>query len=427
MGAGISIDAFEPSHVRIYTNILQIQSPATRAQIIQTCMNGMEYVQSAKRAGIYSYLLGYCAAVQNGADPGLLPGEGGGRRIVSQGSDIRNTINDPGALQQAGQITSYREREEESGWRRVATTPNQKMVSYFSSCLEVLGIQEEVALTEETLKKAYKKAAIAAHPDKGGSEEQFEAVTRAYAYLNEILRRVKGGREKEGKVEAPAILNEGRKSDATAWKHVEPVRLNPKNLDMNAFNRMFEQTHLPDPDTDGYGDWLKNAGGLAEDTPKFGGKFNRDVFNSMFDERAKTMAKNASEAPRSTLIRHPNEMALSLMPSMGVEIGRDRPDNYTAAPNARQQFTDLRAAYTTDATFSGQVANVPVENRRIEVYRVQRESAPVPLGGAELAALRASEQGLKAREDARQRRAAEQAIMEGRYFDRMKQLVLTNE
>jgi curved DNA-binding protein CbpA len=400
--------------------------------MIKTCLNGMEYVQSAKRAGIYSYLLGYCAAVQNSAEPGLLPGENVAevnthtRQIVNRDVDMRNTINDPGALQQAGQITSYREREEESGWRRVARTPNQKMVSYFSSCLEVLGIQEEVALTEETLKKAYKRAAISAHPDKGGSEEQFEAVTRAYAYLNEILRRVKGGREKEGKVEAPAILNEGRKGDAEAWKHVEPVRLNPKNLDMNAFNRMFEQTHLPDPDTDGYGDWLKTAGGVTEDTPKFGGKFNRDIFNSMFDDKARVRAAAAAatEQPKSALIRHPNEMALSLMPSMGVELGRDRPDNYTAAPNARQQFTDLRAAYTTDATFSGQVANVPVENRRIEVYRAQRESAPVPLGGAELAALRASEESLKAREDARQLRAAEQAIMESRYFDRMKQLVL---
>jgi hypothetical protein len=146
----------------------------------------------------------------------------------------------------------------------------------------------------------------------------------------------------------------------------------------------------------------------------------------MFDDKARVRAAAAAatEQPKSALIRHPNEMALSLMPSMGVELGRDRPDNYTAAPNARQQFTDLRAAYTTDATFSGQVANVPVENRRIEVYRAQRESAPVPLGGAELAALRASEESLKAREDARQLRAAEQAIMESRYFDRMKQLVL---
>ena len=439
MGAGISAESFEPSHRRIYANMLQIRNPATRAQMIQTCLTGIEYVQAAKRAGLYSYLLSYIAAVQNGADPGLLPGEGrsvqmtvprivgmgaGAGARAGSGSGIRQ--GDPGAMQQAGQITSYRDREETVGWRRVAATPNQKMVSYFSSCLEVLGIQEEVALTEDALKKAYKRAAIGAHPDKGGSEEQFEAVTRAYAYLSEILRRIKGGREKEGVVEAPAVLNQGRQTEAENWKHVEPVRLNPKNLDMNAFNQMFEKTHIPEPDNDGYGDWLKNATGAAEDVPKFSGKFNRDVFNSMFDERARAEAARGPDGGKnSALIRHPDAMAL--LPTMGVEIGRERPGDYTAAPNAKQQFTDLRAAYTTDATFSGKVADVPVEDRKLEVYRAQREKAPAPLVGAELEALRSSEQAIKQREELRQRRAAEQAIMEGRYFDRMKQLVLTNQ
>ena len=32
-----------------------------------------------------------------------------------------------------------------------------------------------------------------AHTDKGGSPEYFEAVTRAYAYLSEILMFMKGG------------------------------------------------------------------------------------------------------------------------------------------------------------------------------------------------------------------------------------------
>jgi hypothetical protein len=47
---------------------------------------------------------------------------------------------------------------------------------------------------------------------------------------------------------------------------------------MNAFNKLFEQTHIPDPDSDGYGDWLKSADSKSTTGPKFSGQFNRDVF-----------------------------------------------------------------------------------------------------------------------------------------------------
>jgi curved DNA-binding protein CbpA len=322
------------------------------------------------------------------------------------------------------QIASYRNPVQEGpAWQQVTISRERKAVTYFASCLEVLGIQEEVALTEDALKKAYKKMAVRSHPDKGGSEEQFEAVTRAYAYLSDILRRIQGGRDKPpGVVEAPTVLEGSRSTEAQAWKHAEPVRLNPQNLDMNAFNRMFEQTHMPDPDNDGYGDWLTSADSGSGSAPKFSGKFNRDVFNRMFDEESHRQGAGVKQT--NALITHPDAMAL--LPTMGVEIGRDRPETYTAAPNQRQQYTDLRAAYTSESTFSSKVANVRVEDRQYESYKAQRASAPTPLSREELAMLQNSEQELKLREDMRQRRAAERGAMEQNYFDRIKQLVITD-
>ena len=52
---------------------------------------------------------------------------------------------------------------------------------------------------------------------------------------------------------------------------------------MNAFNQMFEKTRMPDPDDEGYGDWLRTAED-AKSSPTFGGKFNRDVFHKMFED-----------------------------------------------------------------------------------------------------------------------------------------------
>ena len=285
MGNGHSLESYDPAHIRIYRNILSIHSQTVRVQMIQTALAGPEYVNTAKRLGVYANLLAFISSVQRGERPAPLPGERTGIPAPipqAQNTSERNTGTSQLALRGGGATIDPHKQVAKTG-------ANTKAMSYFTSCLKVLGLEEEVALTDEALKAAYKKAATRAHPDKGGSEEAFEAVTRSYAYLSEILKRIHGGRGKEGVVEAPAILTQGRSSDAEAWKHVEPVRLNAKNLDMNAFNKMFEQTRMPDPDDEGYGDWLRTEGGADEAGSKknFGGKFNREVFHQMFEDELK--------------------------------------------------------------------------------------------------------------------------------------------
>jgi len=296
---------------------------------------------------------------------------------------------------------------------------DKKALNYFQSCLEVLGLEEEVALTEDALKKAYKKAALKAHPDKGGNEKDFEAITRAHAYLGEILLRVKGGRVKEGKVEAPDRLRDTRDGASKEWEMVEPVRLNPKKLDMNLFNQMFEQTRIPDPEEDGYGDWLK-GGDAASSTPNFGGKFNRDVFNRAFEEEA-----HKRQASSAMTVRQPE--ALTLAPNSGVELGRTGGGGFTAAANANLKFTDLRNAYTSENMITNQVADVRVETRSFDQFSASRKQAPTPLTNQELAGIQAAEAAAAKREEQRRLRAAQEDSLGSQYFERMKRLVLTNK
>jgi len=419
MGNTVSLDSFDPSHLRIYKNIISIQSPGVRVQMIQTLLAGPEYVVSTKRAGVYASLLAYVSSVQRGERPGLLPGERTGITVPATTAAAPTQL----ALHQQTILNPH---------KQVAKTgANVKAMSYFSSCLKVLSLQEEVALTEEELKKAYKKAATVAHPDKGGSEEAFEAVTRAYAYLSEILKRIKGGREKEGVVEAPAILGQNRTTDADTWKHAEPVRLNAKNLDMNAFNQLFTATRMPDPDEDGYGDWLQKGEGEltkadGKKGPNFGGKFNRDVFHQMFDDEVKRGGGQRGLGGQGQLtVMH--LQPLTLAPTMGVELGRDRPADYTAAMNANLKYTDLKNAYTTDSTFSGQVADVRVDNRSFDSFSTERKSAPKPLANHEMEAIAAAEKEAAQRERQRQIRAAHHDVAANEYFERMKRLVITEK
>ena len=228
-----------------------------------------------------------------------------------------------------------------------------------------------------------------------------------------------GRKDINGRVDAPSSLNVNRDADAEKWKHAEPVRLNAKNLDMNAFNNLFQQTHMPDPDSDGYGDWLK-GGDAQTDGPKFKGEFNRDVFNRMFDEEAKKNRRSSS------LIVHPGEMALTLNPTNGVDLVGERPDSFTAAPNSKFQFTDLRGAYTSESTISDKVSNVQVGERNFEQYRASREKAPDPFNQSELHSIREFESRQKQMEDMRERKRAEMQVKNQQYFDKMQQRVITD-
>jgi curved DNA-binding protein CbpA len=382
--------------------------------MIITCLQGQEYVFSAKRAGVYSHLLAYSQAVNQGLQPQALPGEQGQGQGYVQGQGYAQ-----GQVQGHTQLVQSQKGPTNHVQVLAKKRASEKALTFFQSCLKVLGIEEEVALTDAVLKTAYKRAVIKAHPDRGGSEEHFEAVTRAYAYLTDILHLIQG---QKGRIDKPVpeldSVKEKRKEQAEQVAYVEPVRLNPKNLNINAFNQMFEQTRVPDPDEDGYGDWLKSGdGGKVSNGGKFGKEFNRDVFNNMFER------ENGSGANGNQVALRQPEALVAYMPS-GIELGRDRPPDYTAALNATTRFTDLKNAYTSDNVFSGQVAGLTVENRTFDTYKNEREKGPAKYSSEESAAIATWEQQQAAREKQRQLRAAQEHTIANDYHERMKRLVI---
>ena len=388
------------AHVRIYNNTMAIQDPITRVQMIRTLIRSPEHIESMKQGGIYGKLLHFIQQVETNPSQAKL-------QAPKKTSTIVTTTGQTG---QTGQGIQSSQKG------------NERAMNYFSACLRILQIEEEVAVTIDGLKAAYKKAVLRAHPDKGGSEKEFEAVTRAYAYLGEILERIHGGRAAEGKVEAPTALANTRATHEEKWKMVEPVRLNPAKLDVKTFNDMFEKTKIPDPDETGYGDWLK-GGDSATTGPKFDGKFNRDVFNRAFEDEQ----KGRGSGPKQTGAIVAQEMSMASRMGFGVELGRTGRDDYTVSPNENGlKFTDLKKAYTDYSTFSQDIAGVRVENRTVQQYQAERKSAPVVFTDTEREQLQASERQMAQAEERRKLRVAQEAVEEGSYFERMKRLVIRN-
>ena len=424
------VQSIDHSHVRIYNHLVAMTNPARRLQTLETLMVGPEYVASARRAGIYAGLLGYMARLRSGDVTAPFPGQmagistggmGGERNsIVSPAAAAAQVIQSRGGVAGAiasGALQAYKEVSRPA-WQVVTATPTNKAIDYFQQCLQVLGFSEDQSITDEQLKIAYKKAAIRVHPDKGGTEQQFEAVTRAYAYLAEILQRIRGVRKTTGTVEAPAAIAEGRQTDSKRFEQVQPVRIDPKNVNMNAFNQMFEQTRLPDPDSDGYGDWLKGQEGEESAGAKFSGKFNRDVFMRTFEEEARR------KAATTQVVVHPEMMALNSS-SHGVALGRDKPSTFTAPANASLKYTDLRDAYTVENTISPHVANVRVEERNLKEYQNQYKAGPSKMTNEELMQMEEESSRRAAADKMQQRRIAEEGMAAQAYFEKMKQLVLT--
>jgi len=400
----------EGAHQRIYQNLLAIRSPGVRAQMIQTILSSPEHSATMRAAGVYGHLLHYVQVVQAGGAPPPLPFERSSGGSGSGSGSASQTV----ALRQGG-----------GGSVAASQKGNERAMNYFSACLRILNLEEEVALTESTLKSAYKKAVLSAHPDKGGSEKEFEAVTRAYAYLGEILKRIHGGRGTEGKVEAPTALQGNREQDADKWKMVEPVQLNAKNLDMNRFNTMFEKTRIPDPEESGYGDWLKGGGDVAEaQGPKFSGKFNREVFHRAFEDENKARQTQTRQQGGVMTVQ---EQSLASRLGYATELGRTARDDYTVSANdPGLKYTDLKKAYTEYNTFSQETAGVNVQTRSLDEYTKNRDKAPAPLADNEMAAIVAAEKSAAAREEQRKLRVAQEAVEESSYFERMKRLVIRN-
>ena len=204
----------------------------------------------------------------------------------------------------------------------------------------------------DAIKRAYRRLSLKHHPDKGGSEETFAALTKAYCYL---LRKMDKLRYKpaqphelkeqmaECMKQQPATLGENRFVDRTKF-------------DLDHFNDVFTENRLEDPNDDGYGKLMTHSSRLQEkdspDIPKiFDSDFNQKIFNSVFEEH------KASDESKQLIIHEEPEALVS--GNLGFyELGADRVEDFGQKQNAFNSgtgFSDYKLAHTTKLIDPSQV------------------------------------------------------------------------
>jgi hypothetical protein len=173
--------------------------------MLDTLFSAPEYVAVAKRMGLYASLLHWKAATQRGeyatwpsphtspvATDMRFPSAGGAPRMASPhvsagvtGGPRLHIAEEPTRI--ASSIPRARSFPEEAGQRQLArVAPPKRALDVLNESYAILGIDDTKPLTHDALKQAYKRAALRNHPDKGGSPEQFDAVTKAFLYVHKL-------------------------------------------------------------------------------------------------------------------------------------------------------------------------------------------------------------------------------------------------
>ena len=238
-------------------------------------------------------------------------------------------------------------------------------MSLLQHALDLFEYKSMEDVTVESLKKTFKKQVVTSHPDKGGSEADFDMLLSTYLYLSETVNRLSGGRNTLHDVNAPDRIKEERANQLIneIFEEFEQDRLNTlfNNIELhvdtkytrvkldNAFHEQFEKTHTRD---NGYGEWfkMKDESTLENNENSLYGSItikpdivNENELNSAFEA---TIVAN--KPTPTTLSLQPDEMAY-YSGGMGMTLIEENA-GFTSVHGMNPEYTDLYTAYTSDNT-----------------------------------------------------------------------------
>ncbi len=427
---------------KIWLDICGISADHVRAHMIETVLNSPHIVRAFQQLGVYGELLSWLSAFRRGTmipfpyntqgRPTTLEARVQQDRWSQMYSfptpsyqtyaqpSVQPSHRQPSVMQVPQRSNTY---PQESS---LVIHPAAKAMDFFQESLSLLGIDETETLTHERISAAYKRAAIRAHPDKGGSKEQFDALRKAYQYIEKIVDRVSPRQNAAEKARMSATVSmESAMAHRASVPDAPPIEISAKKMDLAQFNRLFEEHRLPDPDRDtGYGDWMKTQGGsddIQRDS-RLQGKFNQTAFESVFREKA--MKQSAGS---SALIKRTGPQDLIALG--GTELGGSS-DNFTAAFGADTQFADLKQAYTSGSTVFQEVADVRVAEksaRSIADAKRMREEAMKQVDPDEDARIAAYAMEMERKERERRMRLAKQDQVAENWSEQMKRRLVIRD
>jgi len=200
-------------------------------------------------------------------------------------------------------------------------------------------------LNKNKLKKAYLRAAMKYHPDRGGTEKDFQKITIAYTLLKQKL---KDNDNSHSHNDLKHDFNETINVQNNIPK--QNIQMTEK-FDVDLFNKIYSENKIRDTYDDGYGEWMNNNNDSdnSNNNLLFQKGFNKDLFNSTFDKYKNEKTKK--QVSDGTLIKYEEpetKISYSNQDSLMI-LGQDKINDFGGSTN-NLDFTDYKAAFTTSST-----------------------------------------------------------------------------
>jgi curved DNA-binding protein CbpA len=237
-------------------------------------------------------------------------------------------------------------------------------MSFLSQCLSSLGFTDISEVSTSSLRVAYRKAVLETHPDKGGSEEEFDKLLSAFVFLANNLNRIRGGRNEESEILSPDELLKLRGN--------EIMERFLEEFEREEFNAMFEKNHKTE--SHGYESWLRSSEEVAtSDISDF------ESFHQEFQRRF------VGEKEILAITPHLHEM--SIIPSFGTELIESDIKYYGSPHGYNPEYSDLYSAYTKENIVIDKVPTRVIEKTLDDIIK-EREEALKPITDEEAEAIK---------------------------------------
>lgn len=206
---------------------------------------------------------------------------------------------------------------------------------------KILGIGKNY--DEKSLKKAYLKKAMKAHPDRGGTPQAFQQISIAFTLLQKKLK------ERENN-HSHNELRDTARDYYTQQMNAPKVNVNmTENFDVDVFNQIYEQNKIPDVYDDGYGNWMNDNPALESGQQKlFQNGFNKDMFNATFENYKREMSQRN---PQNALVKYQEpEVKISMSNADSImTLGQGKITDFSGNSD-NLTYTDYKQAFTDGST-----------------------------------------------------------------------------
>ena len=197
---------------------------------------------------------------------------------------------------------------------------------------------------EKTLKKAYLKAAMKYHPDRGGSPQEFQQISIAYTILTKKLK------ESQNNHSHNELRNEA--TDFIQNQLNQPkVNINmTENFDVNLFNKIYQDNKITDSYDEGYGSWMEENNSLESEQEKlFQNGFNKDMFNATFEQYKKEKSNQNQNQNKLIKYQEPEvRISMSNQDSL-MTLGQGKVSDFGGSTD-NLFYTDYKQAFTDGST-----------------------------------------------------------------------------